>query len=109
VNINELTGLIGVVLGVISMIGGFFLWYRGAVVKRYAAERDFNHLRRNQEQMIANLSALLKEDDRRFDTVDDELKEIKVLTLGLTQRFEIILTRLESNSGIYERRPRGEI
>lgn len=50
--------LASMVLGIISTAGGFFLYYSGSVRKRYAAERDFQHLKRNQEQIVQLLNLL---------------------------------------------------
>jgi hypothetical protein len=98
----------GLSIGILSLLGGFFLWYKGSVEKRYAAERDFAHLRRNQEQISNGLAAIDKFLDDRLDEQRGELKEIKALCLSLSQRFEIILTRLESNSAIFARKKRPE-
>ncbi|MBD2095131.1 hypothetical protein H6F90_08180 [Trichocoleus sp. FACHB-591] len=64
-----------------------------AVKKEYAAERDFAHLRRNQEQMIQNIGVLMKDfDDRadkehnelwqKFEALHRELLEIKAMLRG---------------------------
>jgi uncharacterized protein YcbK (DUF882 family) len=44
-----------------------------AVKKEYAAERDFAHLRRNQEQLIQNIDVLAKDFDERSDREHNEL------------------------------------
>lgn len=44
-----------------------------AAKKEYAAERDFAHLRRNQEQMIQNLDLLTREFDERSDREHNEV------------------------------------
>lgn len=51
------------IIGVSGFLGGLLLWYRGAIEKRYAADRDFAHLRRNQEQLLQNLAVLSDEID----------------------------------------------
>lgn len=98
----------GLSIGILSLLGGFVLWYKGSVEKRYAAERDFNHLRRSQEQLGNAIAAIDTFLDDRLDEQRGELKEIKALCLSLSQRFEIILTRLESNSAIFARKKRPE-
>ncbi len=97
----------GLSIGILSLLGGFFLWYKGSVEKRYAAERDFAHLRRNQEQISNALATIDKFLDDKLDEQRGELKEIKAHCLALSQRFEVILTRLEVNSGIFATRGRG--
>lgn len=68
-----------------------------AEVKKYAAERDFAHLRRNQEQMLKNIEVLIKDFDERadsehnalwqkFEALHRELLEIKNLIGGLRHR-----------------------
>lgn len=56
--------------------------------KTYAAQRDFAHLQRNYEQLQAGLSALIQDQDTRFDRVDRDLIEIKnaihVLTIKVS-------------------------
>lgn len=68
-----------------------------AEVKKYAAERDFAHLRRNQEQMLKNIEVLIEDFDERadkehnelwqkFEALHRELLEIKSLISGLRHR-----------------------
>ena len=83
-------GLLGSVFGIITALTGFFLWYGSGVRKRYAAERDFNHLKSYYENMsvaIAKMSDLVDEDfkdlgkelDSRCDRLDAEVREIKAM------------------------------
>ena len=58
--------LVATTLGVVSSIGGFLLYYNGSVRKRSAAERDFQHLLRNQENISQHLIQL-----------DDSLNDIR--------------------------------
>lgn len=44
-----------------------------AAKKEYAAERDFAHLKRNQEQMLSNISTLIEDFDERSDREHNEL------------------------------------
>jgi hypothetical protein len=63
-NMDDWIGLTGLVLGLVSFFGGGLMWYRGSVVKSYAANRAFEHLRRNQEQMgqaIAGIDKAVEE------------------------------------------------
>jgi len=68
-----------------------------AAKKEYAAERDFAHLRRNQEQMIQNLDLLTKEFDERsdrehnevwqkFEALHRELSELKAMLTACLRR-----------------------
>lgn len=107
-NYSDWISLGGLSIGILSLLAGFFLWYKGSVEKRYAAERDFAHLRRNQEQLGDAIAAIDKFLDDRLDEQRVEMKEIKAYCLSLSQRFEIILTRLEANSAIFARKKRAE-
>lgn len=64
-------------ISISSLFGGLILWYRGSVEKRYAAERAFNHLKRNYEQLTANLTTLGQQEDDRFDGIRLRLNNIE--------------------------------
>ena len=68
---------IALVISIASFLGGLIMWYRGSVEKRYAAERDFNHLKRNYEQLAASLAALMQAEDERFDEIRLRLNNIE--------------------------------
>lgn len=74
-NAIALLPLVATTLGVVSSIGGFLLYYNGSVRKRYAAERDFNHLLRNQENIVQLLKLL-----------DDSLDDIRVELARLSEK-----------------------
>jgi hypothetical protein len=71
--------IISLVMGLSSFIGGMVLWYRGSVEKRYAAERDFAHLRRNYEQLCQELMELEEKIDTKSGTLLTQFLEIKAL------------------------------
>ncbi|MBW4607353.1 MAG: hypothetical protein KME22_09025 [Hassallia sp. WJT32-NPBG1] len=50
--------------------------YSNSQQKRYAAERDFQHLKRNQEQIVENIAHIAKDFDDRFDDIDRRLNNI---------------------------------
>ena len=81
--LDQIQSLIALGIGVITFLGGALAWYAGAVEKRYAAQRDFQHLRRNQEQINNGINTILKDQDRRFDTIEKELSESKMLIHNL--------------------------
>lgn len=51
--------------------------YSNSQQKRYAAERDFQHLKRNQEQIVSNIAHIAEEFDRRFDDIDKQLNDVE--------------------------------
>ena len=67
------------IMGIISFLGGAATWYGASVKKNYAAERDFNHLRRNYENLANNIAALDKMLDDRLDRGEIQLAEMKAL------------------------------
>lgn len=87
-------------IGVITFVGGLIAWYKGAVQKEYASQRDWEHVKVNQKQLVENLNFIFKEidqrfdkiiddQDKRFDKVDSQLIEIKSMfyaSLGLKKR-----------------------
>ena len=62
-------------------LGSNFLWLIAFVVssekKKYAAERDFNHVKNNLKQMGDGIAMMEKDIDSRFDGLDKTLAEIK--------------------------------
>lgn len=75
----------GFALSILVSLSGFVLWFSNSEKKKYAAERDFNHIRRNQEQTNASLASILAEIDKRFDILDRDILQIK-MTVGLPVR-----------------------
>lgn len=65
-----LIALAGFFAGLIPYGVGIIIWYGKSTKKRYAAERDFQHLKRNQEQIVSNIAHIANEFDKRFDEID---------------------------------------
>jgi hypothetical protein len=82
-NIDNLQSLISLFLGVAGFTTGSVMWWKGSIEKRYAAERDFSHLRRNQEQISNSLGLIDKELDERFHNLNMELVQIKSLLMAI--------------------------
>lgn len=76
-NFNDITNGTMFVLA----LGSNVLWVIAFIVsaekKKYAAERDFNHLRNNQKQMGDGIAMIAKDMDSRFDSLEKTLVEIK--------------------------------
>ena len=73
---NELSLVLGIVLGAMSLFTGVFgaiAWYRAGVRKAYAAERDFNHLKNNYRQLAESMNNLYRFSDEAKDEVMREL------------------------------------
>ena len=82
-SIENLKTLIGLLIGLFSFLSGAALWYKGSIEKKYAAERDFAHLRRNQEQIASGIVAVNDEIDERFHAMNLELVQIKALLMAV--------------------------
>lgn len=50
--------------------------YADSQLKEYASERDFNHLKRNIEQLKQNLVLLHKESDQRLDRIERQVGQL---------------------------------
>lgn len=75
-------------IGIFTFIGGLIAWYKGAVQREYASQRDWEHVKNSQRQLVENLNfifkeleekidELRKEHDNRFDKIDNQCIEIK--------------------------------
>lgn len=72
--------------GLATFAAGGLAWYRSSVQKGYAAQRDFEHLRLNQQQMAEGQTLLIEEirkhlrqQDKEFDSLHRELGEVKAM------------------------------
>lgn len=74
------------IIGILTFVGGIVAWYRSAIEKQYAQVRDWNHVKNHQQQLIQNLDFFLKEQDRRFDHLDQQLTEIKGMIYSFSRR-----------------------
>lgn len=71
--------LSGFLLGLGTTVNAAIIWYSNSVKKRYAAERDFEHLKNNYKQLASNQNLILEELDDVKDSIIKELVEIKAL------------------------------
>ncbi|NJL42040.1 MAG: hypothetical protein HC833_21820 [Leptolyngbyaceae cyanobacterium RM1_406_9] len=69
-------------------------------VKAYAAERDFQHIKRNYEQALEAMKELQHDVDENTRT----LIEVKALVLAISNRFEGLAARIDGNTGGWGRR-----
>lgn len=73
-------------IGILTFIGGIVAWYRGAVQKAYASQRDWEHVKNNQRELVQNLNFLFKELDSRLDRIDSQNTELKGMLYALLRR-----------------------
>ena len=69
-NFEQAIAILGALLGLVGSIATGVTWYRSAIRKEYAAQRDFNHLKNNYESLSLVVSNIIKEQDERFDKID---------------------------------------
>jgi len=81
-NIETAVAVGSFIFGIGGTLWAVLQWYALSQTKRYAAERDFQHLRNNQEQMASNLKLLF-----------DEVEEIGKSVNDLTRLASILLAR----------------
>ena len=81
-DLQNLISLLTFLAGAGSAVWAMVRFYAQSEKKRYAAERDFNHLRNNQEQMKESIKALSSE----IDGLSDDMKT-------LTACFNLILNQ----------------
>lgn len=119
---ENLETVISLMLGLTSLVSGLFLWYRSAVTKQYAAERDFQHLKRNYEQNSEVLAELAENIDRlcdsrtallaqvlqcqqSLDRTKESLIELKTYVLATSNRLEVLAGQIggDRSAGWYKR------
>jgi hypothetical protein len=76
---SEIVSLASTLLGAISVIGGGIAYYRSSVIKRYAAQRDFEHLKRNYESISAAIATSHQETEQLLRDMDRQISEMKAL------------------------------
>lgn len=113
--------LISLLLGLGGFASGVILWYKGSVEKRYAAERDFNHIRNNLQQYGEGLSDIAEQIDElrhtagslaenqrqllnHMQSLTNTQTELKAYVLAIQNRQEGIAARLDSTTGGWIRR-----
>ncbi|KAM3099550.1 hypothetical protein ACKFKG_03165 [Phormidesmis sp. 146-35] len=96
--ISNVISILTFLAGAGSAVWGMVRWYGDGEKKRYAAERDFQHLRRNQEQMKEQISHIGKE----IDGLSDDFKTLNAC-------FNLLLGQSgQTMSGILGYRKRSE-
>jgi chromosome segregation ATPase len=113
--------LISLSIGLLSFLSGGILWYRGSIEKRYAAERDFQHLKKNQEgiavlltQMDDSLDDMQREEDalleefrklaQSYSELNRSYIEMRTLVMAMHNRMEAIAARIDSSTSGWTKR-----
>lgn len=66
-------------IGLMTATAGAIAWYSANVRKQYAAERDFQHLKRNYESLSQAIAQVIQDQDERFDQLDKSLLQINAI------------------------------
>jgi hypothetical protein len=80
---NQVADHIALAMGCLSFLGSLVFWWSTYIRKRYAAERDYAHLKRNYEALSIAVTALDKMLDSRLDRIEGTQIEQKVLLTTL--------------------------
>ncbi len=86
-------GLIGTTLGIITSVLGCIALYRTSVIKGYAAQRDYEHLKNYYKSLAEafkfqtdtfehEFREVRKDIDNRCDRIDQNLMELKALSFS---------------------------
>ncbi len=93
--ISDSISLITLCLGASSFVGGLIMWWTSTIRKRYAIERDFAHIRRNQEQGNQLLVSIDKDLGDKTDHIIQSLSlKLDINQQHLTEIKALLLTRL---------------
>lgn len=65
--------LLALFTNIFGVVVWYVFWYANSEKKKYAAERDFNHLKNNQKSISDGIAEIAKDFDSRFDDLDKRL------------------------------------
>ncbi len=93
--------ILATAISVLTFGGGSLAWYSAYVQKRYAAQRDFEHLRRNYEQISQLLKVMNEELEEsfeavgdRFNTLGDRFNAIDRNTDSIQQKLNVLMIKI---------------
>ena len=85
-SIQLIISIVGCLVGLSGASFAIFARWKASVEKGYAAQRDFNHLQRNFEQLNLNIQQMIKEQDARFDRLDNGQSELRATLISFLVR-----------------------
>ncbi|MEM6837690.1 MAG: hypothetical protein AAF609_12640 [Cyanobacteria bacterium P01_C01_bin.120] len=84
-SLNSAAVILGILVSGLSLLTGLagaFAWHTAKTRKQYAAERDFQHLKRNYEALVLNTEQLWREMEehnrnaaRQLDRIEAKLSD----------------------------------
>lgn len=79
---SDLIALCSLFLACFTTLIGAILWYAQSEKKKYASERDFQHIRNNQKNISDSIALLTKDIEDKLDEISRDILEIKI-NLGI--------------------------
>ena len=74
---GAILGLLVSGLSLLTGVVGAIAWIQAKTKKQYAAERDFNHLKKNYEQLSGNVEQLWRQMDENYSNTIRQLDRIE--------------------------------
>lgn len=90
-NIEMIAAIVGVLIGTGGALAAVYTRWKSSIEKGYAAQRDFAHLKRNQEQMSHGIASIDEGNDQRFNQIELTLNRIESMlhTLLIASNYPI--------------------
>ena len=79
---SDLIALFSLFLACFTTLIGAILWYAQSEKKKYASERDFQHIRNNQKNIADSIALLTKDIEDTLEHISRDILEIKI-SLGI--------------------------
>ncbi len=88
-NIEIVAAIIGCVIGISGAAVAVHARWKASIEKGYAAQRDFQHLKRNQEQISAGIAQIDKDLSEQLGQLDKDIDT-------RLDRLDLSVNRIES-------------
>ena len=72
-NIEIIVAIVGCVIGIGGASAAIYARWKASIEKGYAAQRDFQHLKRNQENISMGIAQIDKDLSERLDDIDKDI------------------------------------
>ncbi|MBG1269870.1 hypothetical protein [Nostoc sp. WHI] len=79
---SDLIALGALILAFASTVCGAFIWYVQGERKKFAAERDFQHIKNNQKSMTESIVYLTDSLEGHLKIIERDILEMKI-SLGI--------------------------
>lgn len=82
---SDLIALCSLFLACFTTLIGAILWYAQSEKKKYASERDFQHIRNNQKNISDSIALLTRDIEDKLDNIGRDILEIRI-NLGIKDK-----------------------